>query len=94
MTSPDPAVPAPAVPALRTGRLWAVLAVLLVFGAVGLAGVAYGVVELVTGALVVGAISSAVGATTAVAALLLSVGVLYRVDRSRGAVGRRIVLFE
>jgi hypothetical protein len=81
------------VPVWRTGTLWGVLAVLLVFGAVGSGTLVYGVLELVAGSWV-GAVVAAFGALVAFLALLFMVGILYRVDRYRGALGRRVELFE
>ena len=83
----------PRTPTWRTGTLWGVLAVLLVFGAVGTATFAYGLFDLLAG-LAVGGIVAAVGAIGTLLALLFMIGILYRVDRYRGAVGRRIELFE
>ena len=80
-------------PQWRTGTLWGVLAVLLVFGAVGAATLVYGLLGLVAGAWIDGAVA-AFGGLAAFLALLFMIGVLYRVDRYRGAVGRRVDLFE
>ena len=80
-------------PVWKTGSLWGVLAVLLVFGAAGSATFVYGFLGLLGGSLV-GAIAAAFGATVAFLALLFMIGILYRVDRYRGAVGRRVEFFE
>jgi hypothetical protein len=94
VTDREPAAATDPAPTWRTGPLWGVLAVLLVFGAVGLAGAAYGVLDLIGGALVVGAVASAAGAAVALFAFLLTIGILYRVDRYRGTLGRKVELFE
>jgi hypothetical protein len=76
-----------------TGWLWIVLAVFLVFGSVGAAGVVYGL----TGALAgqwVDLVAVPVGGVVAVLSFLFMAGILYRVDRYRGVTGRRIELFE
>ena len=80
-------------PVWQTGSLWGVLAVLLVIGAVGLATLVYGLLALLAGA-VLGALAVVGGAGIAFLAALFMIGILYRVDRYRGAVGRRIELFE
>ncbi|HYB63261.1 MAG TPA: hypothetical protein VEE86_02420 [Thermoplasmata archaeon] len=80
-------------PVWRTGTLWGILAVLLVFGAVGSATFVYGLLALWAGSWF-GAAEAAVGAVVAVLALLFMIGILYRVDRYRGVVGRRFELFE
>jgi hypothetical protein len=82
-----------APPKWRTGVLWGILAVLLVLGTVGAATVVDGVLGLVGGdpyAL----IAVALGAVVAGLAFLFMAGILYRVDRYRGANLRRIDLFE
>ena len=80
-------------PVWRTGTLWGVLAVLLVFGAVGSATLVYGLLALWAGSWL-GAAEAALGTVVALLALLFMIGILYRVDRYRGAVGRRVELFE
>jgi hypothetical protein len=82
-----------AAPLWRTGSLWGVLAVLLVVGALGSAGLVYGLLAVLGGALL-GAVEAGVGAGVAFLAFLFMVGILYRVDRYRGAVGRRVELLE
>ena len=84
----------PASPAkARTGVLWALLAVFLVVGAVGSATVVYGLLGLIDGELL-GAAAVVGGAIVAALAWLFMMGILYRVDRYRGALGRRVELFE
>jgi len=83
----------PETPVWKTGSLWGVLAVLLVLGAVGSATFVYGLLALFAGSLLGGAVA-AFGAVVAFLAMLFMIGVLYRVDRYRGALGRRIDLFE
>ncbi len=85
--------PAPERPVWRTGWLWGVLALLLLFGALGSATFVYGLLGLASGDLLYTAVV-AFGAVVAVVALLLMVGILYRVDRYRGVAHRRVELFE
>lgn len=80
-------------PVWKTGTLWGVLAVLLVFGAVGSATFVYGLLGVLAGAWLDAAVAG-LGAVVAILALLFMIGILYRVDRYRGAVGRRVQLFE
>jgi hypothetical protein len=91
--APGPAAPAAETPVWRTGWLWGILAVLLVFGAVGCGAFVYGLLGWWGGS-ILGVVEAAVGAGVAFLALLFMIGILYRVDRYRGAVGRRIELFE
>jgi hypothetical protein len=70
-----------------------VLAVLLVLGAAGLATVGYGFEALLSGQLL-GFLAIATGAFGAFLAFLFTAGILYRVDRYRGATHRRVELFE
>ncbi len=83
----------PAKPESRTGALWGILAILLVFGAVGAATCVDGLLGALSGEWT-GPIVAAFGAIVAFLALLFMVGVLYRVDRYRGALGRRLEFFE
>ena len=85
--------PAPEQPVWRTGALWGILAVLLVLGAVGSATFVYGLLA-VLGGTIVGIAAAALGAVVAILALLFMIGILYRVDRYRGAVGRKVEFFE
>jgi len=80
-------------PHWRTNVLWAVLAVFLVLGSVGGATFVYGLTWLLAGSWV-GVPIAAFGAFVAVLAFLFIAGILYRVDRYRGANGRRVELFE
>jgi len=80
-------------PKWRTGVIWGVLAVLLVFGSVGAATFVYGLTWVLAGAWV-GVIFAAVGAFVAFLAFLFMAGILYRIDRYRGVNGRRVELFE
>ncbi len=80
-------------PAWKTGTLWGILAVLLVFGTVGAATVVYGCLGLLAGDLLY-AIAVVVGGLVAVLSFLFIAGILYRVDRYRGAVLRRVEFFE
>ena len=82
-------------PKFRTGALWGVLAVLLVIGTVAAATVAYGLTNLVLGGTAwVALLTIGVGAIVSVIALLLMVGILYRVDRFRGVAHKEVRLFE
>ena len=80
-------------PQWRTNVLWGVLAVFLVLGSVGGATFVYGLMWLIAGSWV-GLGIALVGATVAVLAFLFMAGILYRVDRYRGANGRRVEFFE
>jgi hypothetical protein len=83
----------PEKPVWKTGVIWGILAVFLVVGTLGLATVVYGVLGLLTGAWVY-AIAVGIGAPVAVLAFLFMVGILYRIDRYRGATYRKVRLFE
>jgi hypothetical protein len=86
LTSTDP-------PKWKTGALWGVLALFLVFGTVGSAAVVFGITGAAVGQYW-DLLAVPVGAVVAVVSFLLIAGILYRVDRYRGVVGRRIELFE
>ena len=81
-------------PVWRTNVLWGVLAVFLVVGTVGAATFVYGPLSLAGGAWVDGGAVAAFGAVVAFLSFLYMAGILYRVDRYRGANRRRIELFE
>jgi len=83
----------PEKPVWKTGTLWGVLAVLLVFGTVGAAACVYGVLGTGAGD-PFDLIALGLGAVVAALAFLFIAGILYRVDRYRGATQRRIELFE
>ena len=79
----------------RTGVLWGVLGVLLVFGSAAAAFVVYGVSGLaMQGPLLVDVPAIVGGGFVMLVAFLLMAGVLYRVDRLRGVPHRRVELFE
>jgi len=80
-------------PQWRTTVLWGVLAVFLVLGSVGVATFVYGLTWLLAGEWV-GLVVAGVGAVVAFLSFLFMAGILYRVDRYRGANGRRVELFE
>ena len=80
-------------PVWRTNVLWGVLAVFLVIGTVGGATFVYGVTFLLFGDWF-GGVLVVLGAVVATLAFLFMAGILYRVDRYRGANGRRVELFE
>ena len=77
----------------RTGALWGILGVLLVVGTVGAATVVYGLTGMAAGDLW-DLLAVALGAVVAALAFLFMAGILYRVDRYRGATQRRVELFE
>jgi hypothetical protein len=81
-------------PVWRTNVLWAILAVFLVLGTVGAATFVYGCLWVLAGIVVDGALVAALGATVAFLSFLYMAGILYRVDRYRGATRRRIEFFE
>lgn len=83
----------PERPQWRTNVLWGVLALFLVLGSVGGATFVYGLSWILSGAWI-GIPISGFGATVAALAFLFMAGILYRVDRYRGANGRRVELFE
>ena len=80
-------------PRWRTGTLWGVLAVLLVLGTIGGATFVYGVLALLAGSLW-GVLALPLGGAVAVLAFLFMAGILYRVDRYRGANLRKVNFFE
>ena len=80
-------------PHWNTAPLWGILAVFLVLGTVGAATVVYGLLAAAGGALWALGLS-ALGAVVAVLAFLFMAGILYRVDRYRGANSRRVEFFE
>jgi hypothetical protein len=80
-------------PHWNTGWLWGILAIFVVVGTVGSATVVYGLLGLVAGQWA-DAIAIVVGAVVAVLAFLFIAGILYRVDRYRGATERTVRLFE
>jgi len=80
-------------PEWRTNVIWGVLAVFLVLGSIGAATIAYGVSWVLAGAWF-GYPIAVFGGVVAFLSFLFMVGILYRVDRFRGATGRRVELFE
>lgn len=82
-----------AAPRRSNWVLWGVLAVLLVFGAVGLGTVVFGLTTFAANELV-GSAAIALGGLGAFLAFLFTAGILYRVDRARGANQRTVALFE
>lgn len=83
----------PERPTWKTGWIWGILAIFFAIGTVGLATVAYGVLGLLAG-LWIYALAVAVGAAVAFLAFLFMAGILYRVDRYRGATERKVEFFE
>jgi len=80
-------------PTWKTGTLWGILALFLVFGTVGSATFVYGVLGVVAGDPLY-AVAIGLGAVVAALAFLFVAGILYRVDRYRGVEHRRVELFE
>ncbi len=86
-------------PGARPGRegstavLWGILAVFLVIGAVGLATFVYGL-EAYAASPLAGALEMGAGTAIAFLAFLFTAGILYRVDRYRGANQRTVAFFE
>jgi hypothetical protein len=80
-------------PTWSTAPLWGILALLLVFGTVGAATFVYGFLDLLSGSLW-GLAAVAIGGLVAALAFLFMAGILYRVDRYRGANQRRVEFFE
>jgi hypothetical protein len=82
-------------PKYRTGALWGVLTVLLLVGTVASAFFVYGLTDLyMTGRYLVDVPILFIGGVVACLALLLIMGILYRVDRLRGVPVRRMELFD
>lgn len=87
--------PPPPAPVWRTGALWGLLAVFLVVGTVASAFVVFALtVWVASGAVVLGIAVAGVAGFVAVLAFLFMAGILYRVDRYRGANGRVVKFFE
>jgi hypothetical protein len=84
---------ATATPVWSTGILWGILAVLLILGTVGAATVIYGLTGVASGD-PYDLIAVGVGAVVAGLSFLFMAGILYRVDRYRGATQRRVEFFE
>lgn len=80
-------------PTWHTGPLWGLLAVLLVIGTVGAATFVFGLLGVLGGDPLYG-IAVAIGGVVAFLDFLFMAGILYRVDRYRGANARRIEFFE
>jgi hypothetical protein len=80
-------------PKWKTGILWWILGGFLVLGSVGMAGVVYGISGALTGHLW-DLVAIPIGAVVGGLSFLFLAGILYRVDRYRGATERRVELFE
>ena len=80
-------------PSWNTTSLWAILALFLVLGTAGAATFVYGALGLLSGSLW-SVVPLVLGAFVAMLALLFMAGILYRVDRYRGANQRRVEFFE
>ena len=82
-------------PQYRTGALWGVLTLLLLVGTVSSAFFVYGLTDLyATGHYLVDVPVLLGGAFVACIALLLIMGILYKVDRLRGVPVRRMEIFD
>ena len=81
------------LPNWNTAPLWGILLLFVIFGTVGAATVVYGVLGIVGGD-VWGILALVVGGIVAFLAFLFLAGILYRVDRYRGANRRRVEFFE
>ncbi len=92
----EPSGSVPGAPAqYRTGVIWGVLGVLVIFGTAASAFFVWGVLGLVSGPdYAFSGFVAVVGAFVAVYVILLIAGILYRIDRLRGTPHRRIELFE
>ena len=77
----------------NTAPLWGILLLLVIIGTVGAATFVYGVLGVVGGDLW-DVLVLVIGGTVAFLAFLFIAGILYRVDRYRGANRRRVELFE
>ncbi len=80
-------------PVWKTGTLWGILAVLLTGGTVGAATFVFGLTGLLAGN-PYDLIALGLGGFVAILAFLFMAGILYRVDRYRGATERRVEFFE
>lgn len=86
---------APPAPKYRTGVIWGVLSLLLLFGSVACAFFAYGLSGFIgSGNPWLDLAIMAVAGLVAFYLILLAAGILYRIDRLRGTPHRRIELFE
>lgn len=82
-------------PKYTTGALWGVLAVLLLVGTVSSAFVVWGFSDLyLNGRYLLDIAALLTGGFLTVLSFLLIAGILYRVDRIRGVLERRVELFE
>ncbi len=89
MTDPSEA------PQWKTGVLWAILGAFLTIGTLGAAFFVYGLLlTLGIGPSVVSTAALVGGAAVAFLSFLFMAGILYRVDRYRGATHRRVEFFE
>lgn len=79
----------------RTGVLWGVLLLLLMFGTLASAGAVWSATDLLASRHYgFDLIALALTSFAAIVLFLLLVGILYRVDRLRGVPHRRVALFE
>lgn len=80
-------------PKWNTGPLWGILLLFLLLGTVGAATFVYGLLDVLGGNFV-GLVAVILGGLLAFVAFLFLAGILYRVDRYRGANLRRMEIFE
>ncbi len=80
-------------PKWNTAPLWGILLVLLLVGTLGGATFVFGLF-LIVGGNAFGAVALVGGGIVGFLAFLFLAGILYRVDRYRGATVRRVELFE
>ncbi|MFZ0699304.1 MAG: hypothetical protein WAN74_03835 [Thermoplasmata archaeon] len=83
------------VPQWKTGVLWAILGAFLTVGTLGAAFFVYGLLLAIGTGLSLVAVAALVGGgLVAFLSFLFMAGILYRVDRYRGAARRRVKFFE
>ncbi|HXY47000.1 MAG TPA: hypothetical protein VEK13_03770 [Thermoplasmata archaeon] len=80
-------------PKWNTAPLWGILLLFLIVGTAGAATFVYGVLGIVGGDLW-DLLALVLGGTVAFLSFLFLAGILYRVDRYRGANQRRVEFFE
>lgn len=93
--APSAAAAATEKPVWNTGVLWGLLAAFLVFGTASAGFFVYALtVWIAAGDLLLGIPVAAVAGFVAFLSFLFMAGILYRVDRYRGANGRTVRFFE
>jgi hypothetical protein len=95
MTSETSPGAAPEAPHWNTGVLWLILGAFLVVGTAGAALFVYGILTLLSGGWLVLYVPLLLGGlAAALLSLLFMAGILYRIDRYRGALQREVKFFE